>query len=69
MLESVILEYPRVVARMALPQSSSILELFWGLSSMDEEERITSAQKLVLGVKNLEVCQFVCLNVSTESRA
>lgn len=40
---------------MSLLKSSSILELFWGLSSTGEEERIKSARQLVVGVKSLQV--------------
>ena len=58
-----------VVARMGLPESSSILELFWGLSSIDEEERIKSAQKLVLGVKNLNVSHFACLTENNNNES
>ena len=68
MPQCVILDYPRVVGGMGSLESSSILELFWGLSSIDEEERIKSAQKLVVGVKNLQVSQFVCLNENKSGR-
>lgn len=39
--------------------SSNLLQLFWELSSVDGSERLEASRKLVLNLRELQVCNYM----------